>query len=328
MLSDEQIREFVDFLFTLKHPYTKVSIEEADIAEMAYEGDLFILKFNFPYIGTEPDVGGLKRQVLSKLKLEFGLPKVRLEFLEQNEAPSEEKTSHLLNNPNLQVIAIVSGKGGVGKSTIAIETAQYFAQHHKTALIDFDVHGSSIFGFNQLKPEMNVIDGRLYPYQFNNIEMMSASVFAQSDEALAWRAAMLRQILESMLYEVVWSEQIQTLIIDMPPGTGDVLLDFMQMYPQAEVLLVTTPDIEASKIALKAGRLLQKHGKQHILGVVENMSYIENNGVMMYPFGQGGGAHVAKTLEIPLLQPLPLCMDEGEKRMKIYQLWDMMNNKK
>lgn len=314
MLSDEQIREFVDFLFTLNHPYTKVQIEEADIAEMAYEGDLFILKFNFPYIGTEQEVGNLKRKVLSKLKLDFGLPKVRIEFLEDNQKPAEEKHSHLINNPSLRVIAVVSGKGGVGKSTLAIAAAKHFAKQHKTALIDFDIHGSSIFGFNQIKPEINVVDGRLYPYQYENIEMMSASIFAQSDEALAWRAAMLRQILESMLYEVVWSEQIQTLIIDMPPGTGDVLLDFMQMYPQAEVLLVTSPDIEAAKIAMKSGKLLKKHGKQNIIGVVENMSYLQNGETKVYPFGQGGGELIAKTLDINLLPQIPLLTTDEEKQ--------------
>ncbi|MGL4662344.1 MAG: P-loop NTPase [Culicoidibacterales bacterium] len=324
MLSDEQIREFVDFLFTLNHPYTKVQLEESDIAEMAYEGDLFILKFNFPYIGTEQEVGNLKRKVLSKLKLDFGLPKVRIEFLEDNQKPVEEKYSHLINNPKLRVIAVVSGKGGVGKSTIAIAIAKHFAKQHKTALIDFDIHGSSIFGFNQIQPEINVIDGKLYPYQFENIEMMSASIFAQSDEALAWRAAMLRQILESMLYEVVWSEQIQTLIIDMPPGTGDVLLDFMQMYPDAEVLLVTTPDKEAAKIAMKSGKLLKKHGKQTILGVVENMSYLMNGDVKMYPFGQGGSHLIAETLAIPELGSIPLFSDKAEQAVALVKHIDEM----
>lgn len=317
-LTDTQIQEFVTFLFTLSHPYTKAPLEEADIAEMAYEGELFIIKFNFPYISSEPEVGNIKRKVLSKLKLELGLPKVRIEFLEENERPSEEKHSHLINNPELRVIAVVSGKGGVGKSTIAIEIAKHFSKQHKTALIDFDIHGSSIFGFNELKPEMNVIDGRLFPYQFGNIEMMSASIFAQSEEALAWRAAMLRQILESMLYEVVWSENVKTLIVDMPPGTGDVLLDFMQMYPTSEVILVTTPDVEAAKISMKAGKLLKKHGNQKVVGVIENMSYLESTGNMLYPFGQGGGAYMSQVLDIPELEKIPLILNDKAEYFRIY----------
>lgn len=311
MLSEDQIKDFVDFLFTLKHPYTGVVLEESDIAEMAYEGELFILKFNFPYIGTEQEVGNLKRKILSKLKLDFGLPKVRIEFLEENQKLEEKKVSYIINNPNLRVIAIVSGKGGVGKSTVAIATAKHFAKQHKTALIDFDIHGSSIFGFNAIKPEMNIIDGKLYPYQFGNIEMMSASIFAQNDEALAWRTAMLRQILESMLYEVVWSEKVRTLVIDMPPGTGDVLLDFMQMYPEAEVLLVTSPDKESAKIAMKAAKLLQKHGEQKILGVIENMSYIQLGDTKAYPFGEGGCDLIVETLKLKKFRPIPLF---GEKQ--------------
>ncbi len=207
------------------------------------------------------------------------------------------------------IIAIASGKGGVGKSTTAVNLAYaLMAEGAKVGILDADIYGPSIptmLGLQNAKPSS--IDGKLMtPLNANGLQAMSIGFLVDEADATVWRGPMASSAFNQLLNETAWSE-LDYLLIDMPPGTGDIQLTLAQKVPVAAAVIVTTPQDIALADAVKGIAMFDKV-KVPVLGVVENMSYhqCENCGHQAHIFGEGGGADIAKDYQTHLLGQLPL----------------------
>jgi ATP-binding protein involved in chromosome partitioning len=205
-----------------------------------------------------------------------------------------------------RVIAISSGKGGVGKSSVTANLAVSLARLGRTVgIIDADVWGFSIPKMLGVDRAPTVIDETLLPPEVHGVRVMSMDYFVRPDQAVIWRGPMLHKALEQFLADVHWDDP-DYLLIDMPPGTGDIAISMSQFLPRAQAIVVTTPQVTAQRVARRAG-LMARKVNQEILGVVENMSWFTGNDGVRYPiFGEGGGSVLAEELEVPLLAQIPL----------------------
>ncbi len=211
-----------------------------------------------------------------------------------------------------RVYAVASGKGGVGKSSVTVNLAAALASRGlSVGVIDADIYGHSV-------PRMLGADGRptrveemIMPPQSHGVKVISIGMFTAGNAAVVWRGPMLHRALQQFLADVYWGD-LDVLLLDLPPGTGDVAISLAQLLPNAEILVVTTPQAAAAEVAERAGAIsLQTH--QRLVGVVENMSWLElPDGSRMEIFGAGGGATVAESLTrivgapVPLLGQIPL----------------------
>ena len=207
---------------------------------------------------------------------------------------------------NTRIIAISSGKGGVGKSSVTTNLAVALAARGRTVgVIDADVWGFSIPRMLGIDRPPTVVDETLFPPEAHGVKAMSMDFFVGDDQAVIWRGPMLHKALEQFLADVHWDDP-DYLLIDMPPGTGDVSISISQFLPAAQALIVTTPQATAQRVAKRAGLMALKVN-QTILGVVENMSWFTGDDGKRYPiFGEGGGEALAGELEVPLLGRIPL----------------------
>jgi ATP-binding protein involved in chromosome partitioning len=205
-----------------------------------------------------------------------------------------------------RIIAVSSGKGGVGKSSVTTNLAVALAQMDRTVgVIDADVWGFSIPRMLGIDRPPTVVEETLFPPEAHGVKAMSMDFFVGDDQAVIWRGPMLHKALEQFLADVHWGDP-DYLLIDMPPGTGDISISISQFLPMAQALIVTTPQITAQRVAKRAG-LMARKVNQTILGVVENMSWFTGDDGKQYPiFGEGGGEALAKELEVPLLGRIPL----------------------
>jgi ATP-binding protein involved in chromosome partitioning len=205
-----------------------------------------------------------------------------------------------------RIIAVSSGKGGVGKSSVTTNLAVALAARDKTVgVIDADVWGFSIPRMLGIERPPTVIDETLFPPEAYGVMCMSMDFFVGDDQAVIWRGPMLHKALEQFLADVYWGDP-DYLLIDMPPGTGDVSLSISQFLPEAQALIVTTPQATAQRVAKRAGLMALKVD-QNILGVVENMAWFTGDDGKRYPiFGEGGGQALATELDVPLLARVPL----------------------
>ncbi|URJ43624.1 Mrp/NBP35 family ATP-binding protein [Paenibacillus polymyxa] len=215
---------------------------------------------------------------------------------------------HELLSPasGVRFIAIASGKGGVGKSTVAVNLAAALARQGKrVGLIDADIYGFSVPDMIGVEDVPSVEDGIIQPVERFGIKIMSMGFFVRENNPVIWRGPMLGRMLRQFFSDVEWG-QLDYMILDLPPGTGDVALDVHQMIPQSEEIIVTTPHATAAFVAARAGAMaLQTDHK--VIGVVENMSYyVSSTGEKDYVFGRGGGAMLADTLHTKLLAQIPL----------------------
>jgi len=219
---------------------------------------------------------------------------------------------------NTRVLAIASGKGGVGKSSVTTNLAVALAQRGNTvAAVDADVWGFSMPRMLGIDRPPTVIDDVIVPPDANGVTLISMGFFAREDQPVVWRGPMLHKALEQFLTDVHWGEP-DYLIVDMPPGTGDVALSMAQFLPRAEVLVVTTPQPAAQKVAQRAAYMARKVNLQ-VTAVIENMSWFRcDHGEAYRLFGEGGGYELAAQLDVPLLGQVPLVPalreggDEGE----------------
>src|SRR6476469_1936461 len=197
-----------------------------------------------------------------------------------------------------RVIAVASGKGGVGKSSLSANLAVAFsARGHEVGLLDADIYGHSIPHILGIHQKPVAVDQMIVPPVKDGLKLMSIGFFLEtSNEPVMWRGPMLHRALEQFLTDVHWGE-IDTLVVDMPPGTGDVSISLGQLLPRAEVVVVTTPQKLAQDVAARAAAMAQKTNMR-LLGVVENMS-----GDV---FGSGGGEELADELGVALLGTVPL----------------------
>ncbi|GID96825.1 iron-sulfur cluster carrier protein [Amorphoplanes digitatis] len=211
-----------------------------------------------------------------------------------------------------RVYAVASGKGGVGKSSVTVNLAAALARRGlSVGVVDADIYGHSV-------PRMLGVDGRptrvedmIMPPQSHGVKVISIGMFTAGNAAVVWRGPMLHRALQQFLADVFWGD-LDVLLLDLPPGTGDVAISLAQLLPNAEILVVTTPQMAAAEVAERAGAIaLQTH--QRLVGVVENMSWLElPDGSRMEVFGAGGGQTVADSLtktvgaSVPLLGQIPL----------------------
>lgn len=201
--------------------------------------------------------------------------------------------------PQTRVVVVASGKGGVGKSTVAVNLAVTLAKSHSVGILDADIYGFSVPSMiGALKPPRveNVHD--LVPPVAHGVKVMSMGYFLEEDRALMWRGPMLGKALRQMLTDVHWNNP-EFLIIDTPPGTGDVAMTVDELFSNTQTLVVTTPQIAARRVAIRSGAMAQETGRQ-LLGIVENMTDPDEL------FGSGGGHSIAEQLGVPLLGQIPL----------------------
>ena len=205
-----------------------------------------------------------------------------------------------------QVIAVGSGKGGVGKSTTTVNLAASLAKlGHSVGLLDADVWGFSIPRMLGVHERPTVVGDMVMPPEIFGVKVVSIGLFTTEENPVMWRGPMLHKALQQFLSDVHWDEP-DYLLIDLPPGTGDVSMSIAQFLPGANMVVVTTPQAVAEKVAQRAGFMAQKTGLV-IAGVVENMSYFRGDDGKQYRiFGTGGGRLLAETLQVPLLGEIPI----------------------
>ena len=204
------------------------------------------------------------------------------------------------------LIAVGSGKGGVGKTTVSVNLAiALAAQGHKVGLMDADVYGPNVPLMMGTRANPHAIGERIQPLESHGVRLMSMGFLSPGDKPLIWRGPMLHSVMQQFLRGVDWG-QLDYLLIDLPPGTGDVQLSLVQTVPINGAVVVTTPSEVAMEDARKAVRMFEQV-KTPILGLVENMSYlVAPGGERIDVFGQGGGRRMAEAMNIPFLVELPL----------------------
>jgi ATP-binding protein involved in chromosome partitioning len=211
-----------------------------------------------------------------------------------------------------RIYAVASGKGGVGKSSVTVNLAAALAARGlSVGVIDADIYGHSVPRMLGTAARPTQVEDMIMPPQAQGVKVISIGMFTHGNAAVVWRGPMLHRALQQFLADVYWGD-LDVLLLDLPPGTGDVAISLAQLLPNAEILVVTTPQAAAAEVAERAGAIaLQTH--QRLVGVVENMSWLTlPNGERMEIFGSGGGQTVADSLtrltgaQVPLLGQIPL----------------------
>ena len=234
----------------------------------------------------------------------------RSELMGKVRLRARENAEPTMINPQTRVIAVSSGKGGVGKSSLSVNLALAIsALGHRTGLLDADIWGFSVprmLGSIDARLEAGD-DRKIRPLHAAGLEIVSTGLMIDDeDTALMWRGLMLSKALEQFLTDVAWSPDLGYLIIDMPPGTGDVQMALSRMLPQAEMVVVTTPQRAAQKVAARVADMARR-SHMPVVGVVENMSgFTTEDGRHYDLFGSGGGSELADQLGVPLLGQIPL----------------------
>jgi len=230
----------------------------------------------------------------------------RDELKEKLRAGKPPRTNPFDENTLTRVFLVGSGKGGVGKSTLTANLAVSLAtQGFSVGLIDADIFGYSIPGQLGIKDKPTQLDEMILPPVAFGVKVISIGMFVEGSRAVAWRGPMLHRTIEQFLKDVFWG-QLDFLLIDMPPGTGDVAISLGQALPTARSIVITTPQEAAAEVALRSGAVGIQTG-QTVFGVIENMSWlIQPDGTRLEIFGNGGGAEVAKHLETDLIGQVPI----------------------
>jgi ATP-binding protein involved in chromosome partitioning len=250
---------------------------------------------------VQQHVGGVAGVTAVRLAFDVMTPDEKAALATRLRGGRPERTVQL--SPTTRVIAIASGKGGVGKSTLSANLAVALADRGEAVgVLDADVYGYSIPHVLGLKQRPVVVDSMIIPPVRGNLKLMSIGLFAEDNGPIMWRGPMLHKALEQFLSDVHWGE-IDTLVVDMPPGTGDVAISLGQLLPRAEAVIVTTPQPAAQEVAVRAAIMAQKTGMR-ITGVIENMAYLVGTGQEI--FGSGGGQALAAEIDAPLIGRIPL----------------------
>ena len=208
-----------------------------------------------------------------------------------------ERTKGISLDRATRVLAVASGKGGVGKSSLTVNIAVALSQlGQRVGVLDADVYGHSIPHLLGIRQKPVLVDRMIVPPVRHELKLMSIGFFLDGNDPVMWRGPMLHRALEQFLSDVHWGE-LDTLVVDMPPGTGDVSISLGQLLPRAEAVIVTTPQPLAQEVAVRAAIMAQKT-QMRLVGVIENMT--------SEVFGSGGGAELAHQIGVPLLGTVPL----------------------
>lgn len=211
-----------------------------------------------------------------------------------------------------RIYAVASGKGGVGKSTVTANLAAAMAADGlKVGVLDADIFGFSIPGMLGVEGQPTRLDDMLLPPIAHEVKAVSIGMFVPDGQPVVWRGPMLHRAIEQFLADVYWGD-LDVLLLDLPPGTGDIAISVAQLLPHAELVVVTTPQVAAAGVAERAGSIATQTS-QNVVGVIENMSWLEQpDGTRLELFGEGGGKTVAERLsktlgvDVPLLGQIPL----------------------
>lgn len=229
---------------------------------------------------------------------------------------------------NGTVIAVTSGKGGVGKSTVAVNLALSLARKGKqVALIDLDIYGFSVPKILNLTSKPRTMNGKIIPVESHGVKVMSMGFLVNGNDPIVWRGPMLGKMVEHFAKDVLWGK-LDYVILDLPPGTGDVALDMHHFIPQSKEIIVTTPHPTATHVAERAGTMAI-NTKHEILGIVENMAYFTppNSQEKYFIFGKGGGDYLASQLQSEVIARLPIePVQEGESPSSLYTEGSVLYN--
>ncbi|KKB33492.1 Mrp/NBP35 family ATP-binding protein [Bacillus thermotolerans] len=314
MVTEEQVREI---LSQTEDPFLHKTLAETngiiDI-KIKEEKQHVSVKVALAQTGT-PEQLQLQMKIVEALKA-AGANTVGIRF---TDLPEEELAKHretqgpqggedlLSPNSKTTFIAIASGKGGVGKSTVSVNLAVALARlGKKVGIIDADIYGFSVPDMMGIEQRPEVRGEKIIPVERFGVQVISMGFFVDNNAPVIWRGPMLGKMLNNFFTEVEWGE-LDYLLLDLPPGTGDVALDVHSMLPRSKEIIVSTPHPTAAFVAARAGAMALRT-EHEILGVVENMAYFESKktGEKEYVFGRGGGDKLAEELRTEVLGRLPL----------------------
>ncbi|ECB9822588.1 AAA family ATPase [Listeria monocytogenes] len=321
MLNEQQITRL---LYRLQDPVLEASLEETEgILEVQVLKETANIKIALadPAIETDHFVHNIE-----ELLTQFGVNEINIE-LEYLPAAVIDRIFQARDNilsetSETKFLAIASGKGGVGKSTVSANLAVALAkQGKKVGLLDADIYGFSIPVLLGTTESPRKENGQIIPVETQGIQMISMDFFVEPGEPVIWRGPVLGKMIKMFLEEVRWGK-LDYLLIDLPPGTGDVALDIHTLIPKCNELIVTTPHYAAASVASRAGYMAAKNNHK-IIGVIENMSYLTlADGQVLKVFGQGGGEKVAADLETQLLIQMPIEQPEPNANGYISAVFD------
>ncbi len=303
MIGQDDVRKLVG---KMDEPFLHIPLGELDaIKEISLkpEKEHVSLKVAIAKTGTAEQMK-LQQDIVQALKA-AGANTVGLRFEElpqetlEKFMPSQDEEETLLNSKNPpEFLAIASGKGGVGKSTVSVNLAVALARlGKKVGLIDADIYGFSVPDMMGITVRPTVKGEKIIPVERFGVKVISMGFFVEENAPVIWRGPMLGKMLNNFFHEVEWGE-LDYLLLDLPPGTGDVALDIHTMLPSCKEIIVTTPHPTAAFVAARAGAMALQTDHE-VLGVVENMSYYESKktGEKEYVFGKGGGKSWLRSCE-------------------------------